>query len=124
MKTPSSNITVGRVSIGYFDALGGWYSKSLGLTRNPLTAQRWAEEMAAGMPESAPEEIKQKKGTTPPENKKNRQRPVWEAYEVCYLIDVLGEKSVKSIAIKLSRSPSDVLAVINALNLNRQNDER
>lgn len=124
MKTPDSNISVGRVTINYFDALGGWYSNSLGLTRNPLTAQRWAEEMAAGMHQSHAAEAKPKKQTTARKKKETRHRAAWEAYEVAYLIDVIGEKSIKAIAIKLDRYPSDVLGVITALNLHRQNDER
>ena len=44
MRTPHDDITVGRVTLRYIKVYGAWMKPRGGLERNPLRAQRIAEE--------------------------------------------------------------------------------
>lgn len=137
MKTPDDFITVGRVTLPYFDALGGWYSaKHRGTTRNPLKAQRWAEEMDRKIPknpkegtliprpkEMLPIKLPKRKRVYIHTNTKRRgrkpRREPWAAYEVAYILEVYGSESNKEISRKLERPVADVESMIESLNVRK-----
>lgn len=87
---------VGKAYVEFWDAMGRWHHKDYGMTKNPITAQRWAEELNANLISKS---------------------DAWSTVEVQYLIETLPNSNARAIAGTLERTLADVSQVIKSLNL-------
>lgn len=94
MNHPTDNIKCGTTILRYYSAYGGWLLPDKTFTKNPLKAQRIAEETEAA---------------------KEHHKMAWELYEIEFVLTRRIRTSARSMAKKLDRTVSDVKAMLNAL---------
>lgn len=94
MNNHHDNIQVGLTILRYYDAYSGWMLPGKTFTRNPLKAQRIAEQE---------------------EDKRNKHKQAWTPWEVQFLMERNPNLNMRSIANKLDREVSDVRNMISAI---------
>lgn len=94
MNHPTDNIRCGTTVMRYYSAYGGWFLPDKTFTKNPLKAQRIAEETEAA---------------------KEHHKMAWELYEIQFILERHPKMNVPSIANRLDRTVSDIKSMLNAL---------